>query len=54
MLNDGVNVLLIENDFQQAELLRKVLAKSGDPHFNLLYHNTVWEGVERLSKAEIH
>ena len=54
MANPGVNVLLIENDYQQAELLRKVLAKSSDPHFNLLYHNTLKEGLERLTKAEIH
>ena len=53
-MDTGVNVLLIENDYQQAELLRKVLAKSNDPHFNLVYHNTLKEGMERLSQAEIH
>src|SRR5580658_6243728 len=54
MSNTGVNVLLIENDFQQAELLKKVLAKSAEPHFNLLYHNTLKEGLERLSKTDVH
>ena len=54
MSNHGVNVLLIENDFQQAELLKKVLAKSSEPHFNLLHYNTLREGLERLSQAEIH
>lgn len=54
MPNDVVNVLLIENDYQQAELLRKVLAKSSDPVFNLIYHDTLRDGIERLSQAEIH
>ncbi|HWB59101.1 MAG TPA: response regulator [Chthoniobacteraceae bacterium] len=54
MSNSAFNVLLIENDFQQAELLRKVLAKSKEPVFNLIFHNTLKEGLDRLANAEIH
>ena len=54
MSHTSVNVLLIENDFQQAELLRKVLAKSKEPQFNLIFHNRLRDGIDRLSKAEIH
>ena len=54
MSDTAVNVLLIENDFQQAELLRKMLAKSSEPHFKLIFHNTLKEGLHRLSQAEIH
>src|SRR6266568_233777 len=54
MTNVAVNVLLIENDLQQAELLRKVLAKSSEPHFSLLYFNTLRAGLERLQKGDVH
>src|SRR5579862_6445960 len=54
MSHSGVNVLLIENEPAQAELLRGVLAKSTEPHFNLLFHNTLKEGLQRLATDEIH
>jgi len=54
MANNDVNVLLIENDFQQAELLKKVMAKSSDPHFNLTHRNTLTGGLQWLKANEVH
>ena len=54
MANNDVNVLLIENDFQQAELLKKVMAKSSEPHFNLTHRNTLEGGLLWLHSNEVH
>jgi len=54
MATNAVHVLLIENDIQQAELLRKVLAKSREPHFTLFHHSTLSAGLERLRAGDIN
>jgi len=54
MANNDVNVLLIENDFQQAELLKKVMAKSSEPHFSLTHRNTLEDGLQWLRANEVH
>jgi len=53
MSNTPVNVLLIENDFQQVELLRKVLAKSIEPHFTLIHSPTLKGGLDYLRTGDV-
>lgn len=54
MSNSSINVLLIENDFPQAELLGKMLAQSSEPHFVLIHSHTLAGGLERLRQGDIH